>query len=326
MADRDEAITFTATQPDTLTVTGKRVVAEGVVHLELRRPDRDRLPDWTAGAHIDVILPDGTTRQYSLLGDPHNPSLYEIAVLREPDGRGGSRYVHDELHEGDTVGFGGPRNNFRIAPSPRYRFIAGGIGITPILPMLRTAETFGSNWDLLYLGRDRATMPFLDELAEAYGQRIHAHTSAELGRADIAAWLGGYDPETKAYACGPASLLTAFTDATASWRPGWSRTERFAAVAHEEPARTTSFEVQVLGSEQIIVVEPGTPVAGALRDAGFEILTSCSRGVCGTCETAVVAGEPDHRDSILDDTEREAGTCFFPCVSRSKSDRIVLAL
>ncbi|MRG58303.1 2Fe-2S iron-sulfur cluster binding domain-containing protein [Agromyces sp. CFH 90414] len=325
MAARNEARNPAPAPRDTLIVQRKQPVTDRVVHLTLGRADGTRLPDWTPGAHIDLVLPDGATRQYSLLGDPRDPLRYEIAVLREPEGRGGSCFIHDRLTVGDAVGFGGPRNNFRLTPSPRYRFVAGGIGITPILPMLRAATALGAEWDLLYLGRTRSSMPFVHELVADHGERVVVHTS-DGGRIDIGRWLDAFDPEVKAYTCGPVSLIDDVGAATAGWRPGWSRLERFTAADAGEPARTTPFEVEVLGSGRVVQVAPGEPVAGALRRAGFDLLTSCSRGVCGTCETDVVSGEPDHRDAILDDGERAAGTCFFPCVSRSKSDRLVIAL
>lgn len=325
MVDRNEAMVPTQAAHDVLVVERKLAVADGVAHVALRRADGERLPDWTPGAHIDLILPDGTTRQYSLVGDPRDTDRYEIAVLREPAGRGGSRFVHDVLADGDLVGFGGPRNGFRLAPSRRYRFVAGGIGITPIRPMLRAATALGAEWDLLYLGRATSSMAFLDELVETYGDRVRVHTSVS-GRIDLGGWFGAFDPGIKAYTCGPAALIDGVGEATASWPAGWSRVERFAAAEIGEPARTTAFEIEVLGSGEVVRVEPGIPVADALRTAGFDLLTSCSRGVCGTCETEVVAGEPDHRDSILDDDERASSTCFFPCVSRARSDRLVIAL
>ncbi len=315
---------------DVLVIAAKTAAAEGVVSLVLRRPDGARLPDWTPGAHLDLVLPDGTTRQYSLHGDPREAEAYRIAVLREPDGRGGSRFVHDELREGDTVGFGGPRNNFRLTPAPAFDFVAGGIGITPILPMVRAASLLGSRWRLLYLGRSRSRMAFLDELQQ-YGDLVTVRSSDEHGPTDIRSWLDtGRDmaagSETKLYACGPTRLVETITALAAMRRPGWTRVERFAAAERGEPARVAPFDVEVAGSGRSIRVAPGVPIADALRSAGFELLTSCSRGVCGTCEMRVIDGVPDHRDSILDDAERADGACFFPCVSRSRSDRLVLAL
>jgi ferredoxin-NADP reductase len=309
---------------DTLVLISKEVAAEGVVVLELSRADGGRLPDWTPGAHIDVILEGGAVRQYSLCGDPADTGRYRIGVLREPDGRGGSHYIHDRLQVGDRVGFGGPRNNFALVPSPRYSFIAGGVGITPLLPMLRMADQIGSDWRLLYLGRDRRTMAFIDELP--LDSRVDVHAKAALGRADLEKWLAADDADTKLYACGPSRMLDAVEAHTRARREGWVRMERFSAREQEAPARTTAFEVELLRTGMVVTVPPETTIADSMRAAGVRVLTSCGRGVCGTCETTVVSGEPDHRDSLLSDTERAANDCIFPCVSRSLSDRLVLDL
>lgn len=325
MARHDDSRALSDAVPrDRLVVAERDLAADDIVALVLRRPDGGRLPDWTPGAHIDLVLPDGTTRQYSLHGDPAISTEYRVAVLREPGGLG-SILVHDQLPAGAHVGFGGPRNNFRLVPSESYAFVAGGIGITPILPMLRAATTLGADWRLLYLGRSRDRMAFLDEL-RPFGSRVTVHASDDGGHADLEAWVGPFDASTKVYACGPERMTDALLASSANWRPGWLRIERFAAADRGLPARTTPFEVEIAGADRIVRIAPGVPVATALRDAGFDLLTSCSRGVCGTCETRVLAGVPDHRDAILDDAERAEGTCFFPCVSGARSDRLVLAL
>ncbi len=245
-------------------------------------------------------------------------------MLREPDGRGGSAFVHDELREGDRVSIGGPRNNFRLVPSERYLFIAGGIGVTPLLPMVRQAEMLGSEWRLLYGGRTRSSMAFLDEL-EPYGGKVAVVPQDEHGLLDLAAWLGDADPATKAYCCGPAGLLEAVETRCAEWPPGLLRTERF--VARDTGAvRDEPFELRLERSGVSLTVRPGQSVLDAVGGAGVGVLSSCRQGLCGTCETTVLDGEPDHRDSILDDDERTAGDCMFVCVSRSRSDRLVLDL
>ncbi|MWB98874.1 PDR/VanB family oxidoreductase [Agromyces seonyuensis] len=314
-----------ASPVDRLVVAARRVVADQVVELELQRPDAGRLPDWTPGAHLDLMLPNGLTRLYSLLGDPRDASSYRIAVQREEHGDGGSRFVHDRLEVGDMVGFGGPRNNFRLVPATSYAFVAGGIGITPILPMLRAATVLGIDWRLLYLGRSPGALAYLAELA-GHGDRVQLHCSGSSGaRADIDAWIAESPSDAKVYACGPAGLLDAVVRAGANRRAGWVRVERFTATA-SGPARATPFALEIAGTDRTLIVEPGTTVVETLRIAGFDVLTSCARGVCGTCETEVLAGEPDHRDALLDDAERARGNCFFPCVSRSRSDRLVIAL
>jgi ferredoxin-NADP reductase len=321
MAELEQSIGY----EDTLVVTGKRLEAQGLVSLELQRPDGGRLPDWTPGAHIDLILPNGVTRQYSLCGDPRDWRRYRVGVLREPDSRGGSHYVHDSLEVGHSITFGGPRNNFAVVPSPNFSFIAGGVGITPILPMLRLAEQVGADWRMLYLARSRDDMAFLEDLRE-WPDRVELHPADERGRADIAGWVADAPDDSKLYVCGPSRLLDSVEELTRGWRRGWVRMERFTAREQSAPTRTTPFEVELSESGVVVTVEPDETVAKAIRDAGVRVLTSCERGVCGTCETSVLAGVPDHRDSLLDERERDANDCMFPCVSRSRSDRLVLEL
>jgi ferredoxin-NADP reductase len=307
-------------------VTARREVAAGVAGLTLARPDGGRLPDWTPGSHIDLILPDGAVRQFSLCGDRWNPHAYQVAVLREPAGRGGSHYVHERLAVGDVVGFGGPRNNFPLVPSERYLFIAGGIGITPLRPMIDQAERLGADWELAYCGRSRASMAFADELAR-HGRRVRIYAGDEgTARLDVAAGLAGPDPGRKVYCCGPPRLLADVERAARGWPAGTLRTERFTARELGAPARDAPFDVYLLRSGKTVTVAPGVSVLEAVQAAGSRILSSCRLGLCGTCETAVAKGTPDHRDSILDDDERSAGDCMFICVSRSLSDRLVLDL
>lgn len=319
----------TASQPSPSTVTlevrSKHVVADGVVSLTLAHPDGVRLPDWTPGAHIDVVLPDGTARQYSLCGDRWDPYSYRIAVLRVPEGRGGSAYVHDRLALGARVGVGGPRNHFPLVPAERYLFIAGGIGITPLLSMLRQAEMTGADWQLLYGGRSRASMAFREELTDGHGRRVQVAPQDECGLLDLAAWLSEPAPGTKVYCCGPAPLLAAVERACAGWPPYSLRTERFTAAA-ADPVRRAPFQVELRRSGQTVTVTRETSVLQAVRQAGVEVLSSCEQGSCGTCLTPVLEGTPDHRDSVLADHERVANDCMLPCVSRSRSARLVLDL
>ncbi|NUU25225.1 MAG: oxidoreductase [Streptomycetaceae bacterium] len=309
-----------------LAVTAKEPVAEGVVALTLANPDGARLPDWTPGSHIDLVLPNGDTRQYSLCGDRWDAYTYRIAVLREPAGRGGSAYVHEQLRVGDLVGVGGPRNHFPLAPSDKYLFIAGGIGITPLMPMLRQAELLGADWQLLYGGRSRASMAFREELASAHGERVFIVPQDEYGLLELAEWLNRPRPGTKVYCCGPAPLLAAVEDACAAWPPYALRTERFTAATQAPPVRDTAFEVELRRSGRTVTVTPDVSVLTAVRQAGADVLSSCEQGTCGTCLTPVVEGRPDHRDSILTDHERAADDCMFVCVSRSCGDRLVLDL
>ncbi|MFI5805080.1 PDR/VanB family oxidoreductase [Streptomyces sp. NPDC051561] len=308
-----------------LVVAAKERAADGVVALTLEHPDGARLPDWTPGAHIDLVLPgDGGVRQYSLCGDRWDAYRYRIAVLREPGGRGGSAYVHDRLRPGDRVGVGGPRNHFPLVPSEKYLFVAGGIGITPLLPMVRQAELLGTEWELVYGGRSRDSMAFGAEVA-AYGERVRVVPQDECGLLDLAGMLGTPRPDTKVYCCGPGPLLAAVEAACAGWPRYALRTERFTAEL-APPVRARPFEVELRRSGRTVTVDAGVSVLEALRDAGAEVLSSCAQGTCGTCLTTVLEGRPDHRDSVLTDHERAAEDCLLPCVSRSRDDRLVLDL
>lgn len=306
-------------------VTEKRVVAEGVVSLELSAAHGGRLPDWAPGAHIDLILPNGLTRQYSLCGDRWTPDRYQVGVLKEPASRGGSAYVHDVLAVGDQIEIGGPRNNFALVPSPTYLFVAGGIGITPLLPMIRQADMLGTDWHLLYGGRRRASMAFLDELS-AYGDRVTVAPQDESGLLDLPAFLGDPRADTKVYACGPVPLLDAIERAMVGWPKYALRSERFVGHTNLSAASLTTFEVTLARTGVTVTVGPDDSVLDVVRAAGVDVLSSCQQGTCGTCEVTVLRGTPDHRDAVLDDHERQAGDCMFPCVSRSHSDNLVLDL
>ena len=311
-------------------VAEKTRVADGVVTLTLTAPDGARLPDWTPGAHVDLVLDNGLTRQYSLCGDRWDAHTYRVGVLLEPASRGGSSYVHEQLQPGHVVGLGGPRNNFPLVPAESYLFVAGGIGITPMLPMIRQADLLGADWRLLYGGRTRGSMAFLDELEvhgdQVHGDQVQVRPQDEFGLLDLPGFLGAPRPGTPVYACGPGPLLTAMGAACAEWPSRALRTERFVAAEQGAPVRTAPFEVELRRSGRTVTVPPDVSVLEAVAAAGVEVLSSCRQGTCGTCETDVLAGVPDHRDSLLDDDERAANDCMYPCVSRSCSDRLVLDL
>jgi ferredoxin-NADP reductase len=309
----------------TLRVTAMQVRAEGVLTLELAAPSGGRLRDWTPGAHIDLVLPNGLTRQYSLCGERRDPGTYRVGVLREPGSRGGSAYVHEQLRVGDLVGVGGPRNNFPLVPSEQYLFVAGGIGITPILPMVAQAEQLGADWRLLYGGRRRDSMAFLDELS-GYGDRVLVRPEDEFGLLDLPGFVGEPRAGVRIYSCGPAPLLAAMERTCAYWPPYSLRVERFVADDAGAPARTAPFEVELARTGTTVTVTPELTVLEALNRVGVEVLSSCRSGVCGTCETTVLHGRPDHRDALLDDDERLAGDCMYVCVSRSRDERLVLDL
>ncbi len=307
-----------------LQIVGRDTVADGVIALTLASPDGAELPEWSAGAHIDLLLPD-VVRQYSLCGDTRDRSTWRIGVLRDPASRGGSAYIHDQLHEGTTVRVRGPRNHFPLVHSPRYVFIAGGIGITPLLPMIDAADTVGAHWELHYVGRTRASMGFLAELAR-YGDRAIVRPRDEQDRLDLDDLLGTPRPDTVVYCCGPERLLTAVESACGAWSPGSAHVERFAAKETDEPAATAAFEVECQRSGVTVTVPPDRSIYQAVEAAGIDVLGSCMEGVCGTCECDVIEGLPDHRDSVLSETERESGETILICVSRARSERLVLDL
>ncbi|WP_367319338.1 2Fe-2S iron-sulfur cluster-binding protein [Streptomyces sp. HUAS ZL42] len=314
--------------PTDLTVAARTLAADGVVSLTLRRPDGGPLPSWTPGAHIDVLLDstDGDLiRQYSLCGHPAELGAWQIAVLREPGGRGGSAYIHDHLREGATVRVRGPRNNFPLRPAARHLFIAGGVGITPILPMVEAAEAAGADWRLLYGGRTRASMAFLDRLAP-HGDRVLIRPQDEYGLLDLAAHLGEPEENTLVHACGPEPLLQAVQEQCAGWPPGTLGVERFAPARTAEPGPTETFELELARSGLTLTVPPDRSVLEAVEAAGVTVDFSCREGTCGTCETDVLDGRPDHRDSLLTEEERAAGDTMLICVSRSCGPRLVLDL
>jgi ferredoxin-NADP reductase len=275
-----------------------------VVSLVLRG-DEGPLAPWEPGAHIDLELPNWLTRQYSLCGDPADLSAYRIAVRHDPLSRGGSEYVHLFLRPGRTLSVSLPRNHFPLRPAAEYLFVAGGIGITPIVPMLRAAVASGAAVTLAYAGRSR---PFAEELVATYGDRVR------LGRPDLAA-LAAEFPAAEVYCCGPASMVT---EAEAVFPR--VHTERF------EPTRRTfgpdtAFEVVCARSGGTIAVPADESLLDALNHAGRAVPSACREGVCGSCEVAVLAGEPEHRDDIGAPEGR-----MYPCVSRALSPRLVLDL
>jgi ferredoxin-NADP reductase len=311
-------VTLTAgalAEVETTAVVGDRhEAADGVVVLTLRGD----LPPWEPGAHVDLVTPEGP-RQYSLCGDPADEGVWRIGVLREPDGRGGSAFVHDELLPGATVRVRGPRNHFPLLPSPSYLFIAGGIGITPLLPMIDAA---GADWRLVYGGRTRTSMAFLDALQP--DPRVTVAPQDETGLLDLDALLGEPRADTLVYCCGPEPLLAAVEERCASWPAGSLRVERFAP--KPVAGASTSFEVELTQSGVTLTVPADRSILDVVEEAGVTVLSSCSEGTCGTCETAVLDGEIDHRDSVLTTDEQSEGDCMMICVSRASCARLVLDL
>ncbi|MFI1459777.1 cytochrome P450 [Nocardia carnea] len=311
-----------------LTVLDRRTAADGVVSLILGHPDGEDLPGWKPGAHIDVHLGDGPealVRQYSLSSAPADRARWRIGVLSTADSRGGSRFVHERLRTGSTVTVGLPRNNFALRPAARYVFVAGGIGITPILPMIEQAAQQGAQWSLLYGGRTRKSMAFLEELAR-YGNRVTLRPQDEYGLLDLATVLADPADDTLIYCCGPEPLLRAVEEASAHWPIGSLITERFAAKPRTNTGPDTAFEVEFAASGRTATVGVGRTVLDVAEENGIGVLSSCKEGTCGTCETRVIAGRIDHRDSILTPAEQTASETMMICVSRAAEgcSRLVL--
>jgi ferredoxin-NADP reductase len=308
-----------------LVVAARREPATGVVELELRDPSGAELPAWEPGAHIDVLLPDDSARQYSLCGDPADRSSWRLGVLLEPAGKGGSRHIHEELHEGSTVSTRGPRNNFELLPAARYVFIAGGIGVTPIVPMVAVAARSSADWSLFYGGRSLSTMAFREELA-GHGESVAIRPEDEHGLLDLAAALGSPRDDTLIYCCGPAPLLEAVERAAADWPEGALHLERFTAKELAAPENEDSFEVELRASGLTVTVPPDKSILEVVDEVGIYTVSSCQEGTCGSCETVVLEGTPEHRDSLMTAAEQEASETMMICVSRSRCPRLVLDL
>lgn len=311
----------------TLVVRRRVDAADGVVLLDLARPEGGLLRPWAPGAHIDVVLPgDLGERQYSLCGDPAQQDVWRIGVLREEDGRGGSLHLHG-LREGDPVVVRGPANHFAFQPFPgrEYVFVAGGIGITPISAMVRAAAAAGVPWRLVYAGRSRRTMAFLDELLGDFGDRVDVYARDEGVRADLRALLGAA-PGAVVYCCGPARLIEAVEEVCGDRPSGHLHLERFEARELGEPVWTEPFEVDLMLSGITVEVPPERSILEVIEEAGVLALASCRVGTCGTCEVPVVDGEIEHRDSVLSPEEQDENRTMMICVSRAACPRITLEL
>jgi ferredoxin-NADP reductase len=304
-----------------LIVRDYTAAADGVVSLVLASPDGAELPPWQPGAHIDVVMPD-VMRQYSLCGDPERRDEYRLGVLLEPASRGGSRYVHETLRQGATASVSRPRNHFPLVEGPAYLFIAGGIGITPLLPMIAQVESKARPWRLVYGGRTRTSMAFLGEISR-YGDRVSVHPQDVAGLLDLPGLLDDLE-DTLVYCCGPEPLLAAVEARCSEWPAGRLHVERFAART-DQPARINlPFEVECRRSGFCVSIGADETMLEGLLAAGVDADADCEEGICGTCEMAVLEGVPDHRDDCLSEEERSSGEIILPCVSRALGARIVV--
>jgi ferredoxin-NADP reductase len=316
-----------------LIVQGLRRESSSVMSLELALPGGGPLPDWQPGAHLDVVLPSGLVRQYSLCSDPRNLDGYRLAVLRESDGRGGSEELHAQTRLGTILKARGPRNHFKIEDgAPHYLLVAGGIGITPILAMARQLTAAGKSTRLIYCGSSRQTMAFIRELREIMGESLALYPKDEGGRADLLAEIREAPPGTAVYACGPERLLNDLEEATRdALGEDAFHAERFAAAApptgNAETGQTAAdeaFEIELRQSGCTLSVPPDRSVLDVVLEVNPSFMSSCEEGFCGTCETKVLEGEVEHRDTILSAKERARNDTMFICVSRSKCPKLVL--
>ncbi len=308
-----------------LRVTRMTWMAEGVVGLRLSAPEATPLTEWEPGAHIDIRLPSGTNRQYSLCGDPAERRHYEIAVRLEAAGRGGSAEIHGTALIGRELEVSAVRNHFQLCDADEYLLVAGGIGITPLIPMARALTARGAAWSAVYCGRGVATMAFRTELA-ASSDRITVVDTATQPRPDLKALIGELGPGAAVYCCGPNRMLDEVTEIceAAGIR---CESERFGPTGVQaETGAYEEVELELRRSGTTVIAPAETSLLQAIRDAGVDIESDCEEGYCGTCETRVLDGVPDHRDVVLSKTERTAGRTFLPCVSRACGRKLVLDL
>ena len=317
----------------TLTVRVVRKTAEAtdIATFELVDAQGDALPPFSAGAHIDVHLPNGLVRQYSLCNDSAETHRYLIGVLRDPASRGGSLAMHDLVNEGDILQISAPKNHFPLAHEARRSLLlAGGIGITPILCMAERLAISGAEFDLHYCTRSPARTAFRNRIrGSAFTSRVHFHfdDGDAAQKLDIAATLGKVEDGTHLYVCGPKGFMNAVLDTAraAGWPEAQLHYEFFAANVGPSDS-DESFEVKLASSGRVIKVEKDKTIITALAAAGVEIPFSCEQGVCGTCLTRVLEGVPDHKDNYLTPEEQAANDQLLPCCSRAKSPMLVLDL
>jgi vanillate O-demethylase ferredoxin subunit len=312
-------------------VAAKTPLAEGICSFELQATDTAELPAFTAGAHVDVLMPGGLTRQYSLCNDPAERHRYLIAVLRESASRGGSATMHERVQVGDALTISAPKNHFPLVGTARRSLLlAGGIGVTPVLAMAETLAAAGADFEFHYCTRNLARTAFLERMrAAGWAARLalHLDDGPPDQRLDLEALLGTPQAGTHLYVCGPRGFMDAVLGKARS--AGWPETQlhwEFFAGDAAPAAGDGAFEVQLAKSGRIVLVPAETTVARALEAAGISVPTSCEQGVCGTCITRVLQGIPDHRDLYFTPEEQAANDQFTPCCSRSKTPRLVIDL
>lgn len=304
--------------------------AEDIRSFELVDPNGRLLPMFTAGGHIDIELPNGLARQYSLSNDPRDVDRYVIAVLRETAGRGGSAYLHDTVKEGDTLTIGTPRNNFPLHEGAKHHILlAGGIGMTPMLAMARELATRGESFEMHYCTRTPEKTAFMAEIkASPFADKVQFHhdNGNPADGLDIGALLKDVREGTHIYYCGPTGFMHACEQASAHWPKGTVHCEYFSVDPTVTHDADEAFQIKIASTGQVFDVPADKSIVDVLRANGFDVETMCEEGICGTCATVMLEGEADHRDFVLDDEEKARGEFIMVCCSRAKSPMLTLDL
>jgi ferredoxin-NADP reductase len=304
--------------------------AEGIHSFELRPKPGTAFPAFTAGSHIDLYLENGMVRSYSLVNPQGETHRYVVAINNDAASRGGSKHIHEAWRVGDVMTIAGPRNNFELnEKAPGTVFIAGGIGVTPLYCMAQRLGELKAPWKMYYSARTRDLMAYredIEALAKRSGGEVVFNLDHEPGgkMLDLGAIVKGVPADAHLYCCGPNPMLKAFEAACAGRNPDTVHVEYF--TAEEAPATEGGYKVVLQRSNKTVVVPEGKTLLDALLDAGVDVPFSCTEGVCGTCETKVISGVPDHRDLILTESERQSNKTMMICCSGSKSAELVLDL
>ena len=323
--DPPSATSTTAETTHEARLVAIRYVARDINLYELKRTDGAPLAPIAPGAHIDLILPNGLMRQYSVTESGSAPQSYTVAIKRDAQSRGGSRYIHDELRVGKILRIGGPRNNFPLNETAEHSvLIAGGIGITPIWCMVNKLVALGRPFTLHYASRTRDEAAFLTQLQKLSSAKLHFDDESGGKFLDVGAILASAPKTAHLYCCGPGPMLSAFEAATAGWPPDQIHIEYF--TAKSAPATAGGFVVELSRSGQQFVIPAGKTILDVLLAAGIDVPFSCEQGICGSCETRVISGLPEHRDSVLTPAEQAANKTMMICCSGCRSDRLVLDL
>jgi tetrachlorobenzoquinone reductase len=315
-------------QPDLIDVrvNAIRYLARDTHLYELARPDGGTLPAYEPGAHIDLHLPNGLIRQYSLINPERDPKSYTLGIKRDPASRGGSRYIHDDLRVGRTLKISSPRNNFALKEDAAHVVLfAGGIGITPIWCMVQRLAALGRPWTLHYAARSRSDMAFLGALETMAPAQFHFDDESAGIFLDVAALVAQAPKDAHLYCCGPTPMLSAFEAATKDRPREQVHIEYFTPKVLADDKKG-GFVVELAKSGQEFVIPDGQSILQVLLDAGVDVDYSCELGICGACEQRVISGEPVHRDSILSEEEQASNTKVMICCAGCKSERLVLDL